>query len=187
MRKIVWFMSVTLDGYMEGPDHDISWHLISPELHQYMNDTLRHFGVFADGRRTWELMADFWPTADEDPDNPPEIREFAGIWKEKQKIVYSRTLQQAGWNTTIVRDVVPAEVEALKAQPGGDIGLGGAELGAAFMRLDLIDEYGFFVNPIVLGAGTRMLPEITDRVDLEFVEARPFDNGVVYLRYARVR
>lgn len=185
MRKIVWGMSVSLDGFMEAPGHDLGWHLISEELHTHFNDTLRPMSAFLDGRRTWELMADYWPTADEDESEPEPIKDFARIWRDMPKVVYSRTLQEAAWNTTIVRDVVPSEVEALKAQPGGDMALGGAELGAEFMRLGLIDEYTFYVHPIVLGEGTRMLPEVPHRVDLELVETRTFDKGVVLLRYER--
>jgi dihydrofolate reductase len=84
-------------------------------------------------------MADFWPTADEDPAAPPTIVEFARIWRDMPKVVYSRTLQRAAWNATVAHEVVPAEVLALKAQPGGDIVLGGSDLGAEFARHDLID------------------------------------------------
>ncbi|CAM5688921.1 hypothetical protein SAURM35S_00876 [Streptomyces aurantiogriseus] len=107
MRKIVLMMSMSLDGYIEGPDRDISWHRVDDELHQHFNDTAREMGGFLDGRVTHELMAGFWPTADQDPEAPAPVAEFAAIWREKPKIVYSRTLQHADWNTTIVREVVP--------------------------------------------------------------------------------
>jgi dihydrofolate reductase len=99
------------------------------------------------------------------------------------KIVYSRTLEHADWNTTIVRGVVVDEVEALKAEPGGDLSLGGADLAATFMRLDLVDEYRVYVHPVVIGAGKPLFQGV--RIDLRLVESRAFGNGVVLLRYER--
>src|SRR5215469_16792776 len=128
MRKIVFMMSVSLDGYFEGPDHDLGWQQVGPELHQHFNEGLGTAGAFLDGRVTYELMAQHWPAADQDPAASAEVAEFARIWRDMPKIVFSRTLQQAGWNTTIVRDVVPAQIAELKAQPGGDLVLGGSVL-----------------------------------------------------------
>lgn len=189
MRKIILAMSVSLDGFMEGPRREIDWHLVDDELHRYFNDRLRGMGGFLSGRVTHELMADYWPTADEDPAAPEPVREFARIWREMPKIVYSRTLAAgpAQWNTTVVREVVPAEVEALKAEPGGDLALGGADLAAAFAAHDLVDEYLVYVHPVLLGAGKRLFPQAADRTSLRLLESRVFGNGVVLLRYARDR
>ena len=132
MRKVILTMSVSLDGFIEGPNREIDWHMVDDELHRHVNDELRAMGAFLSGRVTHELMAGFWPTADSDPSSTEPMVEFAGIWREKPKIVFSRTLQRADWNTTILRDVVPEEIMALKAQPGGDMVLGGADPAAAF-------------------------------------------------------
>lgn len=187
MRKIVQMMSVSLDGFMEGPNREIDWHRVDEELHNYFNAHLREVGAFLDGRVTYELMAEFWPTADEDPSAAEPVKEFARIWREMPKIVYSRTLESAGWNSTVVHEVVPAEVEALKAEPGGDLVLGGADLGAAFAAHDLIDEYLIYVHPVLLGEGKRLFPPATDPKGLRLIETRTFGNGVVLLRYARER
>jgi dihydrofolate reductase len=101
------------------------------------------------------------------------------------KVVYSRTLERAGANATVVRDVVPAEVLALKAQPGGDLVVGGADLGAEFAGHDLIDEYRVYVHPIVIGRGTPMLRASDAKVPLSLIETHTFGNGVVLLRYER--
>jgi dihydrofolate reductase len=101
------------------------------------------------------------------------------------KKVFSRTLERADWNATVVRDVVPEEIMELKAQPGGDLVLGGADLAAAFMRHDLIDEYRLYVHPIVLGQGKPLFPPSDTRIDLRLAETRTFGNGVVLLRYQR--
>jgi dihydrofolate reductase len=187
MRKIVVFMSVSIDGFFEGPDHDIDWHLVDDELHRHFNSQLRAMGAFLDGRVTYELMAGFWPTADADADSPEPVREFAGIWRDMPKIVFSRTLERADWNTTIRRDVVVEEIRALKAEPGGDLALGGADLAATFRRLDLIDEYRLYVHPILLGRGTPLFRASDGRSSLRLVESRAFGNGVVLLRYDRAK
>lgn len=119
MRKIILMMSVSLDGFFEGPDRDINWHLVDEELHQHFNDESRAMGAFMGGGITYELMAGFWPTADQDPDKSAVMAEFARIWREMPKFVFSRTLTDAAWNAKVIRDVVPEKIAELKARPGG--------------------------------------------------------------------
>ena len=185
MRKIILMMSVSLDGFFEGPDRELDWHMVDDELHAHFNDQLSAMGAFLDGRVSHELMAGFWPTADTDPSSTGPMVEFARIWRDMPKIVYSRTLQRADWNTIIVRNVVANEVRELKAQPGGDLVLGGADLAATFMRHDLIDEYRLYVHPVVIGRGKPLFPSSDARISLELAETRTFGNGVVLLRYQR--
>jgi dihydrofolate reductase len=185
VRKVVLMLSVSLDGYMEGPDRELDWQLVDDELHSHFNEVLAKMGAFLGGRVTYELMAGFWPTADADPSSPRPIIEFARIWRDMPKIVYSRTLEHADWNTTIVREVVPEEVRALKAEPGGDLALGGADLAAEFLRHDLIDELRLYVHPVVIGRGKRLFPELDMRIPVRLEETRTFDSGVVLLRYGR--
>jgi dihydrofolate reductase len=185
MRKIVFMMSVSLDGFFEGPDHDLGWQLIGDDLLRHFNEWLGAAGAFLDGRVTYELMAGYWPTADQDPAAPAPVKEFARIWRDKPKIVFSRTLAKAAWNTTIVGDLVPEEIRHLKAQPGGDLVVGGAGLATAFMAHDLIDEYRFYVQPVLLGRGRLLFQPSDVRLGLRLAEARPFGNGVVLLRYER--
>ena len=184
--KIVQIMSVSLDGYIEGPGHDITWHRVDDELHQHMNDTVRQLGGLLSGRRTHELMEAYWPTADAQPGVSRVEAEFAGIWREMPKVMYSRTVEKAGWNTTVAREVVPGEVDALKAQAGGDLGLGGAELGGEFLRLGLVDQVRMYVHPVLLGRGTRLFPGdqgLPYADSLRLLESRVFGNGVVLLHY----
>jgi dihydrofolate reductase len=185
MRKIILGMSVSLDGYIEGPGRDISWHQVDEEVHRYVNADLRTRGAFLSGRVTHELMAGFWPTADSDPDCSEPMAEFAGIWREMPKYVFSRTLEHAGWHTTIVREVVPAEIEALKAGPGGDLALGGADLAASFLAHDLVDAYQIYVHPVLVGRGTPLFKERDALTRLRLTSTRTFGNGVVELRYDR--
>jgi dihydrofolate reductase len=185
VRKIVWMMSVSVDGFMEGPNREIDWHMVDDELHRHMNGWLGRAGGFLEGRVTYQLMEDYWPTADQDPGATPTVVEFAEIWRGTPKVVYSRTLERAGDNATVVREMVPAEVLALKDRPGGDLIVGGADLGADFAAHDLIDEYRLYVHPIVIGRGRQMLQPSDAFVRLRLVETHVFGNGVVMLRYER--
>ena len=185
MRKIILSLSVSLDGFMEGPNHEIDWHRVDEQVHSHFNEQLGAMSAFLSGRVTHELMAEFWPTADQDPASTPAMVEYAGIWRETPKYVFSRTLQQADWNTTIVRDVVVDDILALKAQPGGDMALGGADLAATFRQHDLIDEYRLYVNPVLLGRGKRLFQDLDSKVDLRLTGTRTFGNGVVLLQYER--
>jgi dihydrofolate reductase len=185
MRKIVVSSSVSLDGYFEGLGHDLSWNRVDEEVHEHFNETLAAMSVFLDGRVTHQLMAEFWPTADDDPEAPPPIVEFARIWREKPKIVFSRTWEDTAWNTTVRREVDPAEIRELQAQSGGDMVVGGAKLVDAFRRHDLIDEYRIYVHPVLVGAGTPLFKAGETLTALELLETRTFGNGVVLLRYGR--
>ncbi|MFD7096831.1 dihydrofolate reductase family protein [Streptomyces xanthophaeus] len=185
MRKIVLMMSVSLDGYIEGPERQIDWHVVDDELHQHFNDVTRAMGGFLEGRVAYELMEGFWPTADEDPTADGPMTEFAAIWRDTPKFVYSRTLERVGPNATLFRDVVPEEVAALKAAPGGDLGLGGADLAAAFLRHDLVDAYLIYVHPVLIGRGKPLFPLTDARTPLRLEGTRAFGNGVVELRYER--
>ncbi|MGZ4493851.1 MAG: dihydrofolate reductase family protein [Nocardioides sp.] len=181
MRKVVLWMSVSLDGYFEGPAHDLSWQRVDDELHQHFNDVLRPASAFLDGRVTWELMADYWPTADQLPGASAPTVEFAGIWREKPKIVWSRTITRADWNTTVRQEVDPAEIRYLTSGPGGDLVLGGADLAATFFAHGLVDELRLYVHPVLLGAGRPLFTG--ESAGLGLVETRSFGNGVVLLRY----
>ena len=185
MRKIILMMSVSLDGFFEGPDGQLDWHLVDEELHSHFNEQLGAMSAFLDGRVTYELMAGYWPTADADPSSAGPVAEFARIWRDMPKIVFSRTLERADWNATVVRDVVVEEIMELKAQPGGDMVLGGADLAATFMRHDLIDEYRLYVHPVVIGQGKPLFRPSDTRINLRLAGTRAFGNGVVLLRYQR--
>jgi dihydrofolate reductase len=185
MRKLILMMSVSVDGFFEGPNRELDWHMVDDELHTHFNEQLGAMGAFLDGRVTYELMARFWPTADQDPASTGPMVEFARIWRDMPKIVFSRTLERAGWNTTVVREVVPEEIRKLKAQPGGDLALGGADLAATFMRHDLIDEFRLYVHPVVLGRGRPLFKPSDASVALRLAGTHTFGNGVVLLRYQR--
>jgi dihydrofolate reductase len=186
MRKVIYSMGVSLDGFIAGPDGEIDWSAPDEELHRFHNQRTRELGAHLCGRRLYEVMA-YWETVDESSTVPEHEIEFARIWKETPKIVFSHTLDSVeAKNTRLASDDIADEVARLKEEPGKDMAVGGAGLASTFMELGLIDEFRPFVHPVVLGGGTPYLPPLDERINLELVESRKFGSGVVYLRYQRV-
>jgi len=183
MRKVIYAISVSLDGFIEGTDGNLNWSFPDEELHQHFNDREAMIDTYLYGRGLYENMTAFWPTADENASAPEYEIEYARIWKCKPKVVFSKTLTQVGWNSRLVRENVAEEVRRLKEQPGDDLSVGGAELAASFMRLGLIDEYDLYVHPVVLGGGKPMFGRLDNEIILQLVETRTFGSGVVLLRY----
>jgi dihydrofolate reductase len=179
-------LSVSLDGYIESRDRKLDWCIIDEAFHTAANEETRQVDVFLYGRRLYELMAAYWPTADEDPTAPPYVVEFAQIWREKPKVVFSRTLDSVKWNSRLAGENVAQEAAALKAQYDGDISVGGAELASTFAQLGLIDEYRLFIHPVVLGGGTPFFPALDGPISLRLVDSQTLPSGVVHLRYQRI-
>jgi dihydrofolate reductase len=185
MRKLIYSMGVSLDGFIAGPNGEIDWGAPDEELHRFHNEQTREVGAHLCGRRLYEDMV-YWETVDQNPAAGEVELEFARIWKALPKIVFSKTLDQVTGNSTLVRDGVAEEVAKLKEQPGKHLAVGGAGLAATCTELGLVDEHRLFVHPVVLGAGTPYFPALEARIDLELVETRTFGSRVVYLRYRRV-
>jgi dihydrofolate reductase len=185
LGRLIYSMSVSLDGFVETPSRSLDWVLVDEELHAVFNDEARAMSAFLYGRRMYELMAGYWPSAETDPSASPAMLEFARIWKDKPKIVFSRTLERIDWNSRLVRDDAAAEVARLKAEPGFDMDVGGPTTAAPLIRLGLVDEFRLFVHPVILGGGKPFFPALEDRIGLTLLETRRFDSGVVYLRYLR--
>jgi dihydrofolate reductase len=185
MRRVIYSMGVSLDGFIAGPNGEIDWSGPDEELHRFHNQQTRELGAHLCGRRLYEVMT-YWETAEENPSAAEHELEFARIWKQLPKIVFSKTLEEVEGNYRLVRDGVADEVAKLKEEPGKDLAVGGAGLASTLIELGLIDEYRLFVSPVVLGAGTPYFPALQERINLELVETRTFGSRVVYVRYRRV-
>ena len=185
MRNLIYSFGVSLDGFIAGPNGDIDWSAPDEELHRFHNQQARELGAHLLGRGLYEVMR-YWETADENPSAPEYELEFARIWKDTPKIVFSKTLEKVEGNARLVRDGVAEEVARLKEQPGKDLAVGGAGLAATCIKLGLVDDYRLFVSPVVLGSGTPYFPALDETIDLELVETRTFGSRVVYVRYHRV-
>jgi dihydrofolate reductase len=183
-RSVIYSMSVSLDGFIAGPDGDIGFGAPDQELFRFHVEQTRLIGVELMGRGLYQDML-VWEDAETAPSGADEL-EFARIWKAIPKVVFSTTLEQVEGNARLASDDVAGEVARLRDQPGeGVVSVGGAGLAAHLIKLDLIDEYRLFVIPVVLGGGTAYFPPVDRRISLELLETRTFGSRVVYLRYRR--
>ncbi len=191
MRKIYVFMSLSVDGYFEGRDHDLSWHNVDDEFNRFAVELLSDTDLFIYGRRMYELMKSFWPGAAEDATMSKENLEIARLLNHTPKIIYSRTLdrveEKKNWkNVELKREFDPEEIRRLKNGPGKSIGVGGSELAVTFLKADLIDECMFMMTPIVVGAGTPIFKGLDRNLRLELIGSRTFKSGNVLLNYRPV-
>ncbi|MGY2060523.1 dihydrofolate reductase family protein, partial [Nocardia gipuzkoensis] len=147
MRRLIYSFGVSLDGFVNDRDGSIDWTNPDEELHQFHNDRFREIEISLHGRRLYELMAEYWPHVPEDAS--PIEREFGRLWTEKPKFVFSRTLAEVHWNSTLVRENAVEQVRRLKAAGDGTMEVGGAEIGALLMQHGLIDEYHLFFYPVI--------------------------------------
>lgn len=187
MGRLIYSLSVSLDGFVETAAGSLDWVRVDEEVHQSFNDEARSMGMFLYGRRMYELMAGYWPTGDSDPAATPVEREFAQIWRDTPKVVFSTTLERVDHISRLVREDAVGEVARLKAEHEFDLAVGGPTIAAAFIEAGLVDEFRMYVNPVVLGAGRPFLPALDDRIDLDLRETRRFSSGVNLLRYEAVR
>jgi dihydrofolate reductase len=185
MRKLIAFNLVTLDGFFEGPNHDLSWHNVDAEFNDFTIEQCNAGDTLVFGRVTYQLMARFWPKPDAIKNDPI----VADYMNRTPKIVFSRTLEKAEWNNTrVVRDHVAEEIAKLKQQPGKDIAVfGSANLLSTLMQLDLVDEHRIMVNPVILGNGTPLFKTSKDKQNLKLVRTKTFGNGNVLLCYQPIR
>ncbi len=185
MRKVFMFNLVTLNGFFEGPNQDISWHHVDEQFNEFAVDQLHEIGILLFGRVTYHLMASYWPTELAKTDDPV----VAGLMNDMPKIVFSKTLDKAEWeNSKLVKGNAADEVSKLKQQPGKDIAIfGSSNLAVTLAERDLIDEYRILVNPVFLGEGTPLLKGIKNNIELKLLQARTFESGNVLLSYAPAR
>jgi dihydrofolate reductase len=185
MAKLIYAVIASLDGYVADEEGNFDWAAPDEEVHAFVNDLERPIGTYLYGRRMYEVMR-YWETAHTVADQPPAVQDYAQIWQAADKIVYSRTLESvSSARTRIERDFDREAVRQMKETAGRDISVGGRDLAAQAIKAGLVDECHLLVVPMVLGGGTRCLPDNV-RVNLELHGVRRFDSGVVHLHY-RIR
>ncbi len=181
MRKVFLFMMVTLDGFFEGPNHEIDWHNVDEEFNEFAIDQLNEVDALLFGRVTYLVMASYWPT--------PLAKENDPIIADKMntvpKIVFSKTLEKVEWNNSrLVKENIAEEVLQLKQQQGRDLAIfGSANLMVSLLQMGLVDELRIMVNPVVLGNGKPLFKGIHDTLNLKLIKTRTFRSGNVLLYY----
>ncbi|SFL35810.1 Dihydrofolate reductase [Gracilibacillus orientalis] len=182
MRKVIYSQMVSVDGFIEDSNGSIDWSKPDEEVFQHIINQEKSFDTHLYGRKTYENMASHWPYVRANPDSTSLDKNWARIWLDKKKIVFSKTLDKAEWNSKIVKDNIKEEMVKEKALPGKNLSLGGATIAQTLMGLDVIDEYWLYVHPVTLGCGKPMFQQ---HMTLQLSEARSFRSGIVLLRYQR--
>ncbi|MDE1871162.1 MAG: dihydrofolate reductase [Candidatus Micrarchaeota archaeon] len=188
MRKIYLFLNLSIDGYFEGPNHDLSWHKVDKEFNKFAITQLNEADLIIFGRRTYQLMESFWPKAQDDPTISKEDLIVAKLMNNKPKIVISRTLkkvqEQKNWkNVKLMNKFDPKEIIKLKRQKGNGIWVGGSDLAVSFIKSGLIDEFRFMIMPVAIGKGTPLFKKLGRRLNLKLVKTQRFKSGNMLLYY----
>ena len=183
MARLIYLLNVSLDGYVEAADHGLDWSTVDEELHGWFNEQMRSLDAMLYGRRMYELMSAYWPTAESDPALSAVEREFAEIWRALPKIVFSGQLDRVEWNSRLMSGDVSERLADLRREFDGDLAVAGPTLARAFIERGRVDEYRLVVHPVVLGAGTPYFPPLDTRQQLRLLETQTFGSGVTYLRY----
>ena len=185
MRRIFLFMMVSLDGYYEGPNGDISWHNVDAEFNEFAIQQLNEIDTLLFGRKTYEVMASYWPTETAIRNDPV----VAGLMNSLPKIVISHTFEKVEWeNTQLIKENIAEEIVKLKSQPGKDMAVfGSSDLTVSLAQMGLMDEYRLMVNPVVLGEGKTLLKGTQSKLDLRLIDSKTFKSGNILLYYRPAR
>jgi dihydrofolate reductase len=181
MRKVFLFMMVTLDGFFEGPNHEIDWHNVDEEFNEFAIHQLNEVDTLLFGRVTYEGMASYWPTQFAKENDPIVADKMNTV----PKIVFSKTLEKADWtNSRLVKEHIAEEVSKLKQQQGRDMAIfGSSDLAVSLLQMGLIDELRIMVNPVVLGNGKPLFNGIHEKLNLKLLKTKTFRSGNVLLYY----
>jgi dihydrofolate reductase len=188
VRKVYLFMMLSLDGYFEGLNHDLSWHNVDDEFNKFAVEQLKEADLFLFGRKMYEVMEAAWPRFVKDPKISKENLEIANMINNTPKIVFSKTLAKAeeteNWkNVKLVREFDHEEIRELKEKPGKGIWVGGSNLAVSFIKEGLIDEFRFMINPVIIGKGTRIFQGLENELNLELIKTKVFKSGNTSLYY----
>ena len=187
-RTVYLFMSTSIDGFFEGPNHDLSWHNVDDEFNRFAIDQLKRTDLFLWGRRIYQLMESYWPKVTENTTMSLDDLEIARLMNNTQKFVFSRTLDNVSetknWrNVKLIREFDPEVIRRLKEEPGKEIGVGGSNLAISLIKAGLIDELRIMVVPVVLGKGSTLFQGMEVKLNLELARTRRFDSGNLLLCY----
>ena len=192
MRRLFSFQMVSLDGYFEGPNHDLSWHVVDQEFNRFAVAQLRKIGTLLFGRLTYQLFEEFWPKAERDSTMSSEILEIARMINSVDKIVFSKTLanvkEMENWkNIKLVREIKAEEISHLKRESERDVAIFGSNnLATQLLETGLVDELRIMVNPVIVGTGNVLFKGLKNRVKLKLANTKMFKSGNVLHYYQPV-
>jgi len=184
MGRLIYMMNMSLDGFVETTDHSLDWSVADDELLGWFTERAQGLAASLYGRRLYELMSAYWPTADTDPAANDTTLEYRRQWLRIPKIVFSSTLTSVDWNSRLVRGDVAEELARLRQEFDGDFEVAGPTLASEFVRRGLVDRYETVVHPVIIGSGTPYLPKVDTPIGLRLTDERTFASGVTYRGYA---
>ena len=182
MRNLIYAINLTLDGCC---DHTKV--TANEELLEYYTQLLQEVGLTVYGRKTYQLMVPYWPDIAKSHSETQADNEFADAFDSIDRVVFSRSLQSADGKTRVVRAQLRDEMLKLKQQPGKNILVGGVDLPSQLIELGLVDEYRFVVQPIIAGAGRRLMEGVSlpEKLQLKLAGSKVLKSGCVALRYLK--
>ncbi len=183
MGKLIYSMNVSVDGFVASADGGLEWADVDEEVHRWFNEQTAGLSATLYGRRMYEVMAGYWPTAERDPRATDAMREFARAWNPLPKIVFSRTLDHVDHGARLVSGDVRSRLEELRREFEGDLDVSGPQLAGQFVARGLVDEYRLVVHPVVLGIGTPFWPSLERPLRLRLVDRQPFGSGAEMRTY----
>jgi dihydrofolate reductase len=185
MRKIFSFMHISLDGFVAGPNGEMNWIKVDEEIFDHVGKRISEGDTALYGRKTYEMMQNYWPTAGDKPNASKHDKEHSAWYNKVHKVVLSKSMKGAELpDTTIISDNLADEINKVKQRPGKDILLFGSPTAThALIQQDLIDGYWLFVNPIILGQGIPLFTDIKDKIKLKLLSTKQFTSGVAALDY----
>ena len=182
MAKLALFMMVSLDGYIEGSNHDLSWHNVDQEFNDFAAKQLDEAGTLVFGGKTYQMMYEFWPSDSGKKDDPVVAEKMNSM----PKIVISDVLTEANWNNTrLIKDNIDTKLKKLKEESAKDLlVLGSNNLCVSLLKMGLLDELRLMINPVVVGSGTPLFASINNLLKLKLQNERKFNSGNVLLTYS---
>lgn len=185
MRKIIFSMHTSLDGFVAGPKGEMNWIKFDNELFDFVDTMTANADTALYGRVTYEIMQNYWPNAGKQPNASKHEKEHAAWYSKVNKVVLSTTLQEDDLeNTKIIADQIAEQIHDLKSQDGDNILIFGSPSATqTLLRLGLIDEFWLFVNPVLIGQGISLFKQVTDITHLNLIESKSFTCGVIALHY----
>ena len=188
MRKLIFFMHTSLDGFVAGPNGEMNWIHVDEEIFDFVGTMTDKADTALYGRVTYEMMQGYWPTAGDEPDASKHDKEHSAWYNKVSKVVLSKTLSPKGlFNTTVIGDQLAEKINKIKKQDGKNILIFGSPRAShALLKEGLVDEFWLFVNPVLLGQGMPLFKNITELTKLNLLETKTFSSGVIALHYQRV-
>jgi dihydrofolate reductase len=183
-RKLIYSVLVSLDGFINGPNGELDWHVVDDEFLQFVNDLQLGVDTSLFGRKMYQTMT-YWDTADQNETLSSDELAFADQWNQQERIIFSSTLEAVSGNARLAQGSLEEEIRTLKEQDGKNIEIGGAALASHAINLGLVDEFHLFVQPVLVGNGTSAFQEVTSRPRLYLADYHVFRSGVVFHRYLR--